>query len=58
MSYCDNCLHREVCGIENAGDESMTYCCDKVGWIQVSERLPEIEEKDCVFPDIDYNIYR
>ena len=40
MSYCDNCLHREVCGIENAGDEAMTYCCDKVGWIQVSERLP------------------
>ena len=41
MSYCDDCLHRVVCGIENVGDEAMTYCCDKVGWIQVSERLPE-----------------
>ncbi len=40
MSYCDDCLHRVVCGLENVGDEAMTYCCDKVGWVQVSERLP------------------
>ena len=30
MSYCDNCLHRKVCGLENVGDEAMIYCCDKL----------------------------
>lgn len=30
MSYCDNCLHIKVCGLENVGDEAMTYCCDKL----------------------------
>ena len=30
MSYCDNCLHRKVCRLENVGDEEMTYCCDKL----------------------------
>lgn len=32
MSYCDNCLHIKVCGLENVGDEAMTYCCDKLAW--------------------------
>ena len=30
MSYCDDCLHKEVCGEEGVGDESMTFCRDKV----------------------------
>ena len=45
MSYCDNCLHRKVCGLENVGDEAMTYCCDKMGLILVSERLPEEDDE-------------
>lgn len=43
MSYCDDCLHRVVCGNEGVGDEAMTYCCEKMGWIPVSERLPDDE---------------
>ncbi len=30
MSYCDDCLHKEVCGVEDARDESMTFCHDKL----------------------------
>lgn len=43
MTYCDDCLHRVICGSENVGDEAMAYCCDKVGWIPVKERFPEAE---------------
>lgn len=28
--YCDDCLHRNVCGLEGANEESMTYCADKM----------------------------
>lgn len=28
--YCDNCLHKNVCGLEGANDEAMTYCADKL----------------------------
>ena len=41
MIYCDDCFHRVVCGNENVGDEAMTYCSDKMGWILVSGELPE-----------------
>lgn len=50
MSYCDNCLHRKVCGLDGVIDEAMTYCSDFLGWIPVSERLPKAEygESDSV----------
>lgn len=27
-NYCDDCLHKEVCGCEGAFDEALTYCKD------------------------------
>ena len=38
---CDNCLHADVCGEEGAFEPALTYCADFLGWIPVSERLPE-----------------
>ena len=29
MNYCDDCMHKEVCGIEGHLDDAMTYCEDK-----------------------------
>lgn len=28
--YCDNCIHREVCGKEGCGDPAMTFCDDRI----------------------------
>ena len=30
MSYCDDCLHKEVCGVEGVYDEAMNFCADKL----------------------------
>lgn len=30
MSYCDDCIHSEVCGVEDAGDEALKFCADKL----------------------------
>ena len=29
-TYCDNCIHKEVCGKEGCGDSDMTFCDDKI----------------------------
>ena len=42
---CDRCLHNNICGNEGAFEDALTYCADFLGWIPVSERLPE--EKHC-----------
>lgn len=28
--YCDDCLHKNVCGLEGTNEEAMTYCADKL----------------------------
>ena len=38
---CEKCLHADVCGNEGTFDEALVYCDDFLGWIPVSERLPE-----------------
>ena len=30
MSMCDDCIHNEVCGVEDNHDESMTFCADRI----------------------------
>lgn len=30
MSYCDTCIHRDVCGVEGANDEATVYCADRI----------------------------
>lgn len=30
MAICENCLHREVCGLEGSYDEALTFCADKI----------------------------
>ena len=30
MSYCDTCIHHDVCGVEGVDDEAMTYCADRI----------------------------
>ena len=41
MSICERCLHKEVCGAEGIYDEALKFCDDFIGWIPVSEKLPE-----------------
>lgn len=30
MAYCDQCVHKEVCGCERVGDNAMTHCDDRL----------------------------
>ena len=30
MSMCDNCIHDEVCGVEDNHDEAITFCADMI----------------------------
>lgn len=30
MSYCDTCVHCDVCGVEGANDEAIVYCADRM----------------------------
>lgn len=30
MSYCNTCIHHDVCGMEGVDDEGMTYCADRL----------------------------
>ena len=56
MNYCDTCLHKNVCGLEGAGDKAMTFCADKMGWIQISERPPQVGI-DVLICDIEGDIF-
>ena len=47
MSYCDDCLHKEVCGVEGRYDEAMNFCADK---------LPGVTPADSVIEDIKSEI--
>ncbi len=29
-SYCDSCIHKEVCGKEGCGDPAMVFCDDRI----------------------------
>ena len=44
MSLCDNCIHDDVCGLEDNHEDGLIFCADmipKTRWISISERLPE-----------------
>ena len=30
MNYCDTCIHREVCGEEDAREPAITYCAERI----------------------------
>lgn len=30
MSMCDNCIHDEVCGLEDNHEEAITFCGDMI----------------------------
>lgn len=30
MNYCDTCIHREVCGEEDAREPAITYCAYRI----------------------------
>lgn len=55
MSICDGCIHSNVCGVEGAFDEALTYCNDFLGWIPVSKRLPK--ENQTVMASTKYIVY-
>ena len=41
MSICERCIHADVCGVTHMW--SNPHCADFLGWIPVSERLPETD---------------
>ena len=49
---CEKCLHADVCGIEGAFEEALTYCADFLGWIPVSERLPLLKDPHKIYYDV------
>ena len=44
MSICEGCLHKEVCGLEGNFEEALKFCDDYIGWIPVSEKIPETND--------------
>ena len=54
MNCCDGCLHREVCGNEGVGDEALTFCKDRLGWIPVSKKMPNFGDLVFASTDSDY----
>lgn len=44
MTICDRCIHNNVCGEEGAFEGAITYCHDFLGWIPVSEGLPNLDD--------------
>ena len=52
---CDRCIHYNVCGAEGVWDLGLVHCADFLGWIPVTERLPE-DGKNVLFCDIDGDI--
>ena len=51
MTICERCLHNRVCGAEGCYDEALKFCDDFIGWISVSEKLPE--EGCCILTTIN-----
>ena len=43
MSYCDDCLHKEVCGDELCEDEAMISCADKFTLDEIESGVKEVE---------------
>lgn len=52
MNICDRCMHNKVCGAEEVFTGLLTYCRNFLGWIPVSEKLPE--EDKTVIASTDY----
>lgn len=63
--YCDTCIHKNVCGLEGANDESIVFCSD---WIEggkmmdinkIHDAMKVLKDeckkykacKDCIFYD-------
>lgn len=44
MSICDRCIHDNICGAEGVWDPGLTYCRDFLGWVPVSEGLPNLDD--------------
>ena len=55
MSICDRCMHNKVCEAGEAFSGLLTYCRYFLGWIPVSEKLPE--EYKTVIASTDYGVY-
>ena len=52
MSYCDDCLHKEVCGLEGVNEEALTYCADKMlkktgHWIDITNKFGTVIAVRC-----------
>ena len=55
MIICDRCIHADVCRVEDAFSEALTFCEDFIGWIPISKRLPE--ENKTVIVSTKYGVY-
>ena len=54
MSLCDNCIHDDVCGLEDNHEEGLVFCDDMILkeayipkhiWFSINEKLPEESER-------------
>ena len=59
MSICDNCIHDDVCGLEDNHEEGIVSCADMIPKNVLDKIKAEIEEqKECrCFDDDDMYIY-
>ena len=54
MSYCDDCIHVDVCADEGCEDEALTFCADKIVLVRCkdckwwgAERFCENSDSPC-----------
>ena len=45
MSICDNCIHDEVCGLEDNHEEAITFCADMIPKDMLDKIRAEIDKE-------------
>lgn len=44
MSICDNCIHDDVCGLEDNHEEAITFCADMIPKDILDKIRAEVEQ--------------
>ena len=57
MSICDNCIHDEVCGLEDNHEEAITFCGDMIPKDIFNKIRAEIDRQEKWLLQAGYTAY-